>query len=650
MVLDGKIGVIGLGVVGGAIHRYFCERHDQVVGYDLYQGVGDFSSCLTVGHLYLCLPTRFDEDTKTYDLSEVEKTLQLLDESAFAGLVVIKSTLLPGTTERLAQKHAKLTVVHHPEFLKARSAYEDYASQTRLIYGLPGRLQRKRGLKGRIRDLNKHLHPKARTIFAGSSESEMIKLMSNSYYATQVQFFNEIYQLCGQIDCQYDRVIGLLKRTGLDRIDCTRVPGPDGKLSYSGMCLPKDSNALLGLMERTGSIHHQLKATVQERNSMRQDEVNVISSVEGMVTMYDPKRDYRRHQIEYLNAIESVLASGQYIGGPPVARLEQQLADYVGVKHCWGVSSGTDALLIALMALGVKAGDEILTVSFSWVSTVTMIELLGARPVFVDIDPDDFNMDCCCLQSRVTERTRGIVVVSLFGQMAELDAINRFAARHKLFVIEDGAQSFGATSQDRKSCSLTTVGTTSFFPTKPLGCFGDGGAVFTNDSDLATRMRAIRDHGAVERPRHLYLGINGRLDTVQAAVLLAKLPRLDRQLAERRDHAEYYRLKLSGLAKAGHFLLPKVKEGYAHVWAQYTICLQRPDDRELLLKRAQEEKINLAVFYPVPIHQQPFLAREETLPVTGMLSERVVSLPVYPELTQEEQDRVIELLTSYFQN
>src|SRR5512137_1446823 len=247
----------------------------------------------------------------------------------------------------------------------------------------------------------------------------------------------------------------------------------------------------------------------------------------------DLKTQYRRLKPSVDARIARVLEHGQYVMGPEVAELEQQLAEYVGTKHCLGVASGTDALLMALMALDIGPGDEVITVPFTFFATAEMIALAGARPVFVDIDRRTYNMDAALLQAAITPRTKAIMPVSLYGQCPDIDAINEIACRNELPVIEDAAQSFGATYKGKRSGGLTAIGATSFFPSKPLGCYGDGGALFTNDDKLATILREIRIHGQDRRYHHTRLGLPGRLDSIQAAVLLAKLETFQEEVAAR---------------------------------------------------------------------------------------------------------------------
>src|SRR5690554_7319717 len=264
--------------------------------------------------------------------------------------------------------------------------------------------------------------------------------------------------------------------------------------------------------------------------------------------------------------IQKVLAHGKYILGPEVAELEQRLAEFCGAKHCITVANGTDALQIAQMALGVGHGDEVIVPGFSYIATAETPAVLGAKPVYVDIDPKTYNMDPAKLEAAITPRTKAIIPVSLYGQCADFDAINAIAAKHGIPVIEDGAQSFGASYKGRKSCNLSTIGCTSFFPSKPLGCYGDGGAIFTNDEELATTMRQIARHGQERRYHHVRVGVNSRLDTLQAAILLPKLAILDDEIHKRQHVAEKYNELLGS-----DFITPHIEQHNQSAWAQYTI-------------------------------------------------------------------------------
>jgi UDP-2-acetamido-2-deoxy-ribo-hexuluronate aminotransferase len=349
----------------------------------------------------------------------------------------------------------------------------------------------------------------------------------------------------------------------------------------------------------------------------------------------DLKSQYQASRDLINNRIQAVLDHGQYIMGPEVAELEQRLADYTGARHCVTVSSGTEALIIALMALGVGPGHEVITTPFSFIATAEAIVLVGARPVFVDVEPGTGNIDSRLIEARITLATRAIIPVSLYGQPADMHAINRIAQRHGLAVIEDGAQSFGATYRGLQSGNLSTIGCTSFFPSKPLGCYGDGGALFTSDDALATAMREIRVHGQSRRYVHTRLGVGGRMDTLQCAIVLAKLERFAWEVEQRRRVAAAYDVMLQP-----HVPVLACQPDRTSVYAQYTVLVE---DRERVRSALEEAGIPTAVHYPVPIHQQPayaHLSAGERYPVSEDLSARVLSLPLSPYLPAADVHRV----------
>ncbi len=360
------------------------------------------------------------------------------------------------------------------------------------------------------------------------------------------------------------------------------------------------------------------------------------------IDFHDLKTQYRRLKPRVDARMQAVLDHGQYIMGPEVAELEAKLAAFAGVKHCIGVADGTMALLVAMMALDIQPGDEVVTTPFTFIATGEMIALLRARPVFVDIDARTYNMDPAAIEAAITPRTRAIMPVSLYGQCADLDAINAIAARHKLAVIEDGAQSFGATYKGRRSCGLSTIGTTSFFPTKPLGCYGDGGACFTNDDELAQRMRQLRVHGQSKRYYHPVIGVNGRLDTLQAAVLLAKLEVLDEELVARERIGARYSTLLAGAVRT-----PIVEPHNHCVFAQYTVEVEGRADVQAHLKSLD---IPTAVHYPVPLNLQPAFAGlgqgEGAFPRAEAAARRVMSLPMHPYLDEATQERIAAAVRS----
>lgn len=363
----------------------------------------------------------------------------------------------------------------------------------------------------------------------------------------------------------------------------------------------------------------------------------------------DLKTQYRRIKPSVDARIAKVLEHGQYILGPEVAELESVLAGYVGTRHCVAASSGTDTLLMALMALGIGPGDEVITVPFTFIATGEMIALAGATPVFVDIEPRTYNLDPARLEAAITPRTRAIMPVSLYGQCADFDAINAIAQRHGLPVIEDGAQSFGATCRGRRSCALSTIGSTSFFPSKPLGAYGDGGAVFTDDDSLARLMREIRVHGQDRRYHHPRLGLNGRLDSLQAAVLLAKMEVFpDEVEARRRVGARYAELIAEAFGSTqGRVSAPHVAPGNTSVFAQYTVEVEVREEVERRLKAAG---VPTAVHYPLPLHLQPVFAHlgygPGRFPVSEAAARRVISLPMHPYLTEDQQRTIVSALAA----
>ena len=360
----------------------------------------------------------------------------------------------------------------------------------------------------------------------------------------------------------------------------------------------------------------------------------------------DLKTQYRRIKPSVDARIARVLEHGQYVMGPEVTELEQVLARYCGSTHCVAVSSGTDALLIALMALDIRPGDEVITAPFTFFATAEMIALIGGRPVFVDIDPRTWNLDPLMLEAAITPRTRAIMPVSLYGQCADFDAINAVASKHGIPVIEDAAQSFGATYKGRRSNALSLIGATSFFPSKPLGCYGDGGALFTDDDGLAQLMREIRVHGQDRRYHHPRLGLTGRLDSIQAAVLLAKMEIFDDEVAARaRVAAVYERLIGEAFGEDGAVRAPWVEPFNTCVFAQYTVEVDR---REVVETRMKAAGVPTAVHYPMPLHEQPvfsYLDRPAgSFPLSEAAARRVISLPMHPYLTEEQQASVVAAL------
>ena len=355
-----------------------------------------------------------------------------------------------------------------------------------------------------------------------------------------------------------------------------------------------------------------------------------------MIEFIDLKTQQARIRDKIDAGIQRVLAHGQYILGPEVAELEEKLAAFVGAKYCITCANGTDALQIAQMALGIGPGDEVITPGFTYIATAETVALLGAKPVYVDIDPRTYNLDPQLLEAAITPRTKAIIPVSLYGQCAAMDAINAIAAKHGIPVIEDAAQSFGATYKGKRSCNLTTIACTSFFPSKPLGCYGDGGAIFTNDDELAKVMRQIARHGQDRRYHHIRVVVNSRLDTLQAAILLPKLEIFEEEIQLRQQVAQTYDRLLN---KTGIASIPYIEAYNTSVYAQYTICV---NDRTALQAKCKEAGIPTAVHYPIPLNQQPAVVDVAVrLPVGDAVAEQVISLPMHPYLYEADQQAIV---------
>lgn len=351
----------------------------------------------------------------------------------------------------------------------------------------------------------------------------------------------------------------------------------------------------------------------------------------------DLKTQYSLIENEVLSSIKKVLDHGQYIMGPEIAELEYQLANFVGAKHAIVNSSGTDALLMALMALDIQPDDEIITSPFSFFATAEVISLCHATPIFVDIDPLTYNLDPTQIEAAITDKTKAIMPVSIYGQCADFDAINTIAARHAIPVIEDAAQSFGATYNGKYSCNLSTIGCTSFFPSKPLGGYGDSGACFTNDDSIAQKLLELRIHGQNARYCHSRVGINGRMDTIQAAILIEKMRLFPDEIIMRQKVAKRYDEMLSSLVKT-----PYIKPYNTSVYAQYTIEVS---DREAFQKALHADGIPTAVHYPVAMHQQKALSYLKysagDFPNSESASHHVISLPMHPYLHEDEQLKIV---------
>jgi UDP-2-acetamido-2-deoxy-ribo-hexuluronate aminotransferase len=357
------------------------------------------------------------------------------------------------------------------------------------------------------------------------------------------------------------------------------------------------------------------------------------------IEFIDLKAQYRHLKEKVDERISQVLEHGQFIMGPEVRELEKKLEEYTSAKHCITVSSGTEALLISLMALGVKPSDEIITTAFTFVATAEVIALLGAIPVFVDVEPDTCNIDVSKIEGAITSKTRAIIPVSLYGQVADMDEINEIASRHGIAVIEDAAQSFGASYRGKRSCNVSTIACTSFFPSKPLGCYGDGGAIFTDNSELAKIMREIRVHGQERRYYHTRIGVGGRMDTIQCAVVLAKLENLDWEIDQRIKIGSRY---VNALGNIEGVRTLGVRDDRTCVWGQFTLLCE---DREAILEKLNRVGVPTAVHYPIPLHIQPAYVNScrivGNLTQTEKVAHQVLSLPMHPYLGTSEQEFII---------
>ena len=356
------------------------------------------------------------------------------------------------------------------------------------------------------------------------------------------------------------------------------------------------------------------------------------------------KIDFANLQLQYqtykekIDAnLQTILNKSNYILGEEVNILEQELQNFTGAKYAITCSSGTDALLLALMAMDIQPGDEIITTPFTWISTGEMIALLKATPVFVDIEPDTYNLDANLIEAAITKKTKAIMPVSLYGQPADMDAIQVIADKYNLKVIIDGAQSFGSTFNKKTDSNLGDISTTSFFPSKPLGCYGDGGAVFTNNEDYAKKIKLLRVHGQNKRCHHQYIGIGGRLDTIQAAILLAKLPHFSKELKDRQKVADQYTSGLSNILQT-----PVIKPNRSSAWAQYTLRVKNRDNLQLKLK---ENSIPTSIFYPIPLHLQQCFQylkyKQNDFPISEKASNEVISIPMNPFLSDDQIDYIV---------
>jgi UDP-2-acetamido-2-deoxy-ribo-hexuluronate aminotransferase len=360
-----------------------------------------------------------------------------------------------------------------------------------------------------------------------------------------------------------------------------------------------------------------------------------------MIEFVDLKSQQLRIKDKIDAGIQRVLSHGQYILGPEVSELEEKLAAFVGAKYCITCANGTDALQIAQMALGVGFGDEVITPGFTYIATAETVAVLGAKPVYVDVDPRTYNIDPQKIEAAITPKTKAIIPVSLYGQCADFDAINAIAAKYNLPVIEDAAQSFGAQYKGRYSCNLSTIACTSFFPSKPLGCYGDGGAIFTNDTELAKVIRQIARHGQDRRYHHIRIGVNSRLDTLQAAILLPKLEIFAEEIQLRQQVAARYDALLNA---ANISTTPYIEPHNTSAYAQYTI---RVSGREALQEKLKNAGIPTAVHYPIPLNKQPAVADSTVhLPIGDEIAEQVLSLPMHPYLVESDLIAIVNSIKS----
>lgn len=357
------------------------------------------------------------------------------------------------------------------------------------------------------------------------------------------------------------------------------------------------------------------------------------------INFIDLQAQYQKYKEEIDAEIHNVLDTSAYIMGDKVTTLEFNLSKFSGAKHSIACSSGTDALLLALMALDIKAGDEVITTPFTFIATAEMIAFVGAKPVFVDIDEKTYNIDATKIEAAITSSTKAIMPVSIFGQTSDMDAINEIAKKHNLKVIEDAAQSFGATYKGKKSCNLSDISTTSFFPAKPLGCYGDGGAIFTDDDELAKKIRVILNHGQSSKYHHSNIGINGRIDTIQAGILNVKLKYFQDEIEKRKEIAQKYNSDLKNL------ITPFVQEQSTSAWAQY--CIRVPN-RDEMMKKCSKKGVPTAIYYPLPLHLQEVFSylgyKKGDFPMTEKISDDIMALPMSAFLKEEEQNYIIEVI------
>lgn len=375
-----------------------------------------------------------------------------------------------------------------------------------------------------------------------------------------------------------------------------------------------------------------------------------MNTINFPIQMYDPTRDYKKNKDLFDNSIKNIIDAGFFIGGPEIKQLEQELTNFTNCKNTITCANGTDAIFIALKALDIGLNDEIITVAHTWISTSETIAMTGAKPVFVDISENNFNINVNKIEEKITNKTKAVLFVSLYGLMPDLKKIQEIGKKHNIFIIEDGAQSFGAEYLGTKSCSCiyTDIATTSFFPSKPLGCWGDGGAIFTSNDEIAKKIRAIKSHGGIERFKHKYIGVNSRLDTIQAGILLTKIKYFDKTLQERNNCADYYSLNLKDVK---NIKLPTYdKENYKHVWAQYSILCENKKIRDEIVDYLKSNKVNVSIFYPVGLHKQECFnyLGIDSIEITDKVCDTIFNLPCYAEISQQEQDYIIKIIKNFF--
>lgn len=374
------------------------------------------------------------------------------------------------------------------------------------------------------------------------------------------------------------------------------------------------------------------------------------------ISMVDLKGQYQKIKGEIDTKMQEVIDTAAFIKGPQVKQFEDHLARYLGANHVVACGNGTDALQIALMALSLQPGDEVITADFTFIATVEVVALLGLKPVLVDVDPDTYTIDIEKLEKAITPRTKVIIPVHLFGQCADMEPIMLLAKKHNLFVVEDSAQATGATytfadGTTKHAGTIGHMGTTSFFPSKNLGCYGDGGALFTNDDLLAQKIRMVANHGMKVRYHHEVIGVNSRLDSLQAAVLDVKLKYLDQYNSSRRAAADYYDAAFEGIAGVA---TPLRAENSSHIFHQYTLVLDEDVDRSDMVKFLDSKGIPSMIYYPIPLHRQEALGvakgKDTDFPVTEMLCSRVLSLPMHTELTEEQLSYISNAVVEYLSN